>query len=130
MPSKKIEQTAPTNPKGDSPPATAQPKGDVTHIKQDDPIEYFDEEPTESIKAQIYFEREIQLINLRERAANFVFFAFGGLLFCTITLIFLQGFKFRGFNLEVEFLSWLGAATVGEVGTILAMVFGFLFKKG
>jgi hypothetical protein len=47
----------------------------------------------------------------------------------TMLIIFLQGFRVRGFNLDATFLKWLGAVTLGEVGGLAATVYGALFRR-
>ena len=68
-------------------------------------------------------------IALREHAASFLFKAYAGLLASTVLIIFLQGFQLWGFQLDAGFLNWLGAATIGEVAGLAALVYGALFKK-
>ena len=104
-------------------PPHHQPSQQVTYIPR------YDVEPAEELSASIYLKREIQLISLRTRAANFMFYAFGGLLISTLAIILLQGFNLGGFDLQMDFLSWLGAATIGEVAGLLLIVYGALFKK-
>jgi multisubunit Na+/H+ antiporter MnhB subunit len=50
------------------------------------------------------------------------------LLVSTVSLFFLQGFKPGGFNLDGALLKWLGLATVGEIGGLLTLTFGAIFK--
>ena len=68
-------------------------------------------------------------IEMRQNAVKFLFWAYGGLLLCTMTVIFFQGFKVYGFALEQQFLNWLGAATIGEVAGLAYLVYGALFRK-
>ena len=68
-------------------------------------------------------------ISLREKAARFLFLAYGALLASTIVIYFLQGFQLFGFHLEQATLNWLGGATIGEVGGLAMTVYGFLFRK-
>jgi hypothetical protein len=86
---------------------------------------------TEQLTIEEFIKREQALsdIALREKALKFLFKAFGGLLACTIVIIILQGFHLWNFTLEIEFLRWLGVATVGEVATLLTIAIGSLFKK-
>lgn len=77
-------------------------------------------------------------IDIRERehmmqwqgtTTKFLLSAYGSLLFFTMLIIFLQGFKAWGFQLESAFLHWLGGTTIGEVGGLALLVYGFFFKK-
>ena len=67
---------------------------------------------------------------LRQRGFNFLLWVYGGLLACTVAIFFLQGFGVWGFRLDDTLLQWLGGATVGEIAGLLALVYGFLFKRG
>jgi hypothetical protein len=88
-------------------------------------------ETSESLTPKEFIDREdaLSIISIRERAASFLFKAYGGLLAATMAVIFLQGFQVWGFKLDSQFLHWLGAATIGEVGGLAALVYGFLFRK-
>ena len=68
-------------------------------------------------------------IELQKLIVIFLLWAYGLLLVVTVGVIFLQGFKVRGFQLDSGFLKWLGGATVGEVGGLLTLTFGAIFKK-
>ena len=72
---------------------------------------------------------EFSLIGLRERAATFLFVVYGCLIVVTLGIFVLQGFHFRGFDLQCGLLNWLGGAALGEVAGLAVMVYGFLFKK-
>jgi hypothetical protein len=61
-------------------------------------------------------------IKIRTEAAEFLRRAFGLSLCMSFTVIFLQGFSLWGFHLSETFLNWLGAATVGQVAGLFAMV--------
>jgi hypothetical protein len=67
-------------------------------------------------------------IRQRERIVTFFLWLYVGLSTATIIIILLQGFKFCHFSLEPSFMNWLGAATVGEVGGLLAMIIGYFFR--
>ena len=86
---------------------------------------------TEILTTEKFIKREQALsdITLREKAVKFLFITFGSVLICTVTVIILQGFHLGGFNLELEFLRWLGVATVGEIATLLTIALSSLFKK-
>ncbi len=66
--------------------------------------------------------RELQNLQFRETAFKYALWLFGFCVISTFTIFFLQGFGVGGFNLPVEILKWLGAATVGEVATITVIV--------
>jgi hypothetical protein len=61
-------------------------------------------------------------IRVRTESALFLRKTFGFSLFMTFGIIFCQGFHVWGFHLSDAFLHWLGAATVGQVSALLAMV--------
>jgi hypothetical protein len=61
-------------------------------------------------------------VRIRSQASRFLIKAFAGTLVATFTLIFLQGFHLWGFTLPEAFLHWIGVATIGELGGLLAMV--------
>ncbi|MBA3612561.1 MAG: hypothetical protein H0W49_06525 [Nitrospirales bacterium] len=50
-------------------------------------------------------------------------------MFATVTVIFLQGFQLAGFQLEKDFLHWLGIPTVGQVAGLMVLFYGALFKE-
>lgn len=95
------------------------------------PLQIFPKETPEPVDFNEYIKGEEVLsgIGLREMAAKFLFYAYGGLLVATMAIFFLHGFKLGGFQLEKELLQWLGAATIGEIGGLAAIVYGALFKK-
>jgi hypothetical protein len=66
---------------------------------------------------------------MRGIATIFTLVAYAVLSTFTMTVIFFQGFKFHGFELEPGFLNWLGGATIGEIGVLAGLVYNFLFKK-
>lgn len=51
------------------------------------------------------------------------------LILSTLSIIFLQGFHYKNFDIDDKFLQWLGGATIGEVAGLLALVYGALFRK-
>jgi hypothetical protein len=61
-------------------------------------------------------------LSVRERTVGFLRKAYGFSIFCTFVLFFLQGFGALGFNLNMNFLQWLGAATVAQIAGLFAMV--------
>jgi len=91
----------------------------------------FIEEPIEKISRPIeLIEAEgYSTIWMRETAIKYLLIAYSGTLICTFTIYFLQGFKWRGFDLYYSLLHWLGAATIGEIGGLLALVYGALFRR-
>lgn len=100
------------------------------HHMENDTSSDLSREPSQSFTPKEFIEREEALSNIamRERAVTFLFMAYGGLLASTVTIIFLQGFHLWKFNLDSEFLKWLGIATIGEVGGLAALVYGALFS--
>ena len=97
----------------------------------DDTPDFLSKKPPQRLTPKEYIEHEeaMSTIALRERAASFLFKAYAGLLASTVLIIFLQGFHLWGFHLEAGFLHWLGAATIGEVAGLAALVYGALFRK-
>jgi hypothetical protein len=79
-------------------------------------------------EAEILHERAMARMAMQHHAVRFLFWAYGGLLAATIGIILLQGFRAWGFALDLGFLRWLGAATVGEVAGLAALVYGSLFS--
>jgi len=47
----------------------------------------------------------------------------------TLAIFFLEGFQTGGFKLSDPVLHWIGAATVGEIGTLATMVYSAFFKN-
>ena len=89
------------------------------------------EQQTITVSTKEYIEQTTALsnISMREKALMFLIYAYSFLLVSTIIIIFCQGFKLFGFSLDLDFLKWLGAATVGEVAGMILMIFGALFGK-
>jgi len=87
-------------------------------------------EPPQTLTTDEFIRTEQALshIALKDKAVNFLVIAYGGLLASTVIIIFLQGFQLWGFNLDQDFLNWLGVATVGEVAGLAALVYGALFR--
>lgn len=93
---------------------------------------FFDYRKVESqLTVSEFIEREKALrgLGMQERAVMFLFISYGGLLLATVVIIFLQGFKVYGFQLETSLLRWLGGATVGEVAGLALLVYKALFKS-
>jgi hypothetical protein len=67
-------------------------------------------------------------ISLRELIVKVLLTTFCVVVFSTVIIIFLQGFRFSEFNLPIEFLKWLGGATLGEVVGLVALICHQLFK--
>ena len=67
-------------------------------------------------------------VEFQQQIITFLLWAYGFLLITTVSIIFLQGFRLWGFGLDSKFLLWLGAATVGEIGGLLALIFRSAFK--
>jgi len=68
-------------------------------------------------------------MEMQRGALHFLYWTYGFMLTATMLIIFLQGFRFGGFNLDASFLKWLGAVTLGEVGGLAATVYGALFRR-
>jgi hypothetical protein len=62
-------------------------------------------------------------IGVREATVGFLRKAYGFSILCTYIIIFLQGFHCSGFQLETNFLQWLGAATIAQTAGLFAMIF-------
>lgn len=86
----------------------------------------------EKVTVQEYIWREQALsdISLREKMINFLFQMYRFLVFSTVGIIILQGFNLWGFNLDPDFLRWLGGATIGEIGILAGVAYRALFRKG
>jgi hypothetical protein len=69
------------------------------------------------------------VVNQQNKIINFLLIAFGGLLFATMAIFYLQGFQCWGFHLDGALLKWLGGATIGEIAGLLALTLGAVFKK-
>lgn len=89
------------------------------------------EQQTTTYSTKEYIEQTTALsnISMREKALTFLIYAYSFLLVSTMIIIFFQGFKLFGFNLDLDFLKWLGAVTVGEVTGMIIMIIGALFGK-
>jgi hypothetical protein len=68
-------------------------------------------------------------IELEKLIVRFLLCAYIFLLVATVAIIFMQGFKAWGFQLDSGFLKWLGVATIGDVGGLLTLTFGAVFKR-
>jgi len=99
--------------------------------------ESFGKKSLEKISAESFISRELKMkekqvesdISLRSKMIAFLFWMYGFFSFSTVVIIFLQGFKVKGFNLAPGLLHWLGAATVGEIGILAQIAYKALFKK-
>jgi hypothetical protein len=81
-----------------------------------------------NVKEFLTKEKELSNISMREKAAIFFFTIYGLALVATLAVYFLQGFNAWGFNLQTELLKWLGGVTLGELGGLALLVYGFLFR--
>jgi hypothetical protein len=64
-----------------------------------------------------------QRLRLQKHNAAFVRWAFACSLFVTLGAYVCQGFhQFTGFQLSDQSLNWLGAATIGQIAGLLAIV--------
>jgi hypothetical protein len=68
-------------------------------------------------------------LDFQQQIVTFLLWAYGFLLLATVVVIFLQGFHFRGFDLDASLLRWLGGATIGEVGGLLIFTLRASFSK-
>jgi hypothetical protein len=65
----------------------------------------------------------------KSRVITFLFWAYGFLIVATMLIFFLEGFRFKGFSLDVGLLEWLGGATLGEIGGLLTITIKATFKE-
>jgi len=88
-------------------------------------------EPPETKDIEEYLKSEIAIhtIDLRERLVKFLIPAYSTAIGATLCIIFFQGFNLWGFKLAPNFIKWIGAATVGEVAGLLAIVVVSVFPK-
>jgi hypothetical protein len=70
---------------------------------------------------------EAESWRLRNIVLVFLLCAFGFLLFTTMGIFFLQGFRVKGFYLPATVLLWLGGATIGEVAGLLILCIRAVF---
>ena len=68
-------------------------------------------------------------VSLQRSIIHFLLVAYSFLLAATFTIFFFQGFGIWGFCLDPELLHWLGGATIGEIGGLLALTVGAVFKN-
>jgi hypothetical protein len=61
--------------------------------------------------------------------AKFICAALGICCLATLSIFFLQGFGPYGFKLSERVLHWIGAVTVGEIGTLATLVYSAFFKN-
>ena len=65
----------------------------------------------------------------QSRIVTFLLWSYGFLIATTMLIFFLEGFHFRGFNIDVGLLKWLGVGTIGEIGGLLTLTFKASFQK-
>jgi hypothetical protein len=73
------------------------------------------------------FLKKVSDIEMRRWAFYWLIPTFAFSIILTYTAIFLHGCNECQFKLPSEFLHWLGAATVGEIGGLLIIAFRYLF---
>jgi hypothetical protein len=66
-------------------------------------------------------------IKYKERLVKMIIVLYSFLIVSTVTIIFFEGFGVGGFDLPDKFLNWLGGATIGEIGSLLAIVYKSYF---
>lgn len=64
----------------------------------------------------------------RSKIVTFLLWAYAFLLVTTVVCFFLEGFHFRGFDLDTGLLKWLGVATIGAIGGLLTITIRASFK--
>jgi hypothetical protein len=67
--------------------------------------------------------------HLQKQIVRFLLHAYGGLLAASVLIFLLQGFRAWGFKLSETVLKFIGAATIGEIGGLLALTFRAVFIK-
>jgi hypothetical protein len=67
--------------------------------------------------------------HLQKQIVRFLLRAYGGLLAASVLIFLLQGFGTWGFKLSETVLKFIGAATIGEIGGLLALTFRAAFIK-
>lgn len=82
-----------------------------------------------SVEEFVKKEQALSNIGMREKMIAFLFPMCRFLVYSTVGIIVLQGFKLWGFNLEPGFLRWLGGATIGEIGILACIAYRALFKE-
>ena len=68
-------------------------------------------------------------IGLQKQIVSFLLKAYGSLLAASVSIFLLQGFGIDGFRLSEAVLKYVGAATIGEIGGLLALTFRAVFTK-
>jgi hypothetical protein len=68
-------------------------------------------------------------IGLQKQIVSFLVRAYGSLLAASVATFLLQGFGIGGFKLSETVLRYVGAATIGEIGGLLALTFRAVFMK-
>lgn len=86
-------------------------------LTADDPVKIFELDEKKDIAKQ---RKQVLILLLSLYTAGVV---------ATFAIIFFQGFKFAGFTLNDTFMSWLGAAVIGELAGLLGIALSFIFKK-
>ena len=90
-----------------------------------------EKEAPSQLSTEDYITRVIitRTLGMQERIVWFLLWIYVGVIACTFTLIFLQGFKPCNFELPADFLKWLGAITIGEVAGLLCLTIGAVFRS-
>jgi hypothetical protein len=68
-------------------------------------------------------------LKFQGRVFTFLFWMYGFVIVATVGIVFLEGFHYKDFRLPENFLMWLGAATLGEMGGLLTLTWGALFRS-
>ena len=68
-------------------------------------------------------------INLKIDLSYTMLWFLGSSLVFAYTVILLHGFKHNSFQLEESFINWLGIATIGEIGSLLVIVYKSIFRN-
>jgi hypothetical protein len=68
-------------------------------------------------------------IAMQRRLATFVCLLLGVCCIGALTIFYLQGFHAFGFNLPESLMHWIGAATIGSLGTLATIVFRAFFSS-
>ncbi|MGA2598866.1 MAG: hypothetical protein ABSH09_17965 [Bryobacteraceae bacterium] len=68
-------------------------------------------------------------IEIQKKIVAFLIRAYGSLLLASVAIFLFQGFALWGFKLSETVLKFIGTATIGEIGGLLALTFRTVFKK-
>lgn len=79
--------------------------------------------------APIERERARHEMRMQCLLAKWICTALGVISAATLAIFFLQGFGAGGFKLSEPVLHWIGAATVGEIGTLATLVYSTFFTR-